>query len=1203
MRGYQIPPPPPDMDDEPSGVRDESSFSESGISYSESENSDSGTSYSDNGQKSTKKVVIPPPPPDIDEPKPNRSSTDGIEALIEKQRSIPRTLYPEKGMDAMLPERKKQVHEDITPYIPRLTEAFKAAKDKNAFFKQLEAGHEFKKGTTEDLKLAIDKTIDFTAPREYNSYESNRAKEKAVVELYPKVKQRVLESGIKDIDKYITDIVNYDLKGKYGTTVKENQDIKNQLLDQAQYSIIESAAEKKANEYIRKKYGRTIEDIVDARGRIDADAEKIKSEVIAESKKEAESVSLTTYDEIAQYDNELQVRYNQLAVPITRAVESGEMPREEGVIALARLEKQAKDEREQAIKGIQIRYLRNIHAINEKAKQNFRSRLDNRLKEQGLENTEIITDYQKAANDYYMQGLQAYHKGRQAAFRSLPLSVQAGMKFYEGTIHTMASIGGALGKAGFDNAEYEIRKIADEKMRELNIPQLEREGLFDIPFWQSTIMQSAPFSAAIMIPTMGAGAIAGLAARGIAGAAGAGAQATAGAQAIAATTAAGITGYYLETKIEGGSAYNDALLRGESESQAREKADYVEKFNMAVLGTTILEMIPAFRPAKYIFKDGSTAAKFLDNTAVRYVMGMGAEAFQETLQNFAQAKAVNPNLTFDDYLKTEDAFVGAVSGGIMGTAFAIYGEASRGKKKIAADVQSGKPVMAAVEALHQNEIITDTELQNAKREIINQQQAYERFEEIENPEQRSAAAVTLAEIKTLEGQKKGDVADEAIEKQIAEKKKELSDILSGSHPFAAVYTSEGSAPEIYSESDLESLVKNPVFAQMFMEGGARISFNNIESGKYVETLKQTYDAVQKQSAGQVPVQPEAAVSEKVEEGTPEAEPQEAAQEQGVDKQEAGLKEEEQKEAVTEETKTEQAAESAEPVEPVSEPTKIVSEPVEPVSEPSVPDSKPSVPDALKDVESTAKALEGVGVGKTSEIARLVSKNEIKIKSTNVKNVEILLNKKGNPKKGDILNIGGTEWEVNKINKRQIWDSDKKEFVDTDGYEIQIRNSKNGETYTLRTENNNPFKGEELSIREKLSNYEKQISEAYHKAKADGSNPELVKAVEGLLGKKEEVKTEKKVEKPAEQKQEQQTEQKQETKPDQKPTIEQQVKTFGVAEKLVKPVVEVANALFSGLKKAGLVAKESVEDWLNIGKADKVDENSLDGFIEIGRAHV
>ena len=31
----------------------------------------------------------------------------------------------------------------------------------------------------------------------------------------------------------------------------------------------------------------------------------------------------------------------------------------------------------------------------------------------------------------------------------------------------------------------------------------------------------------------------------------------------------------------------------------------------------------------------------------------------------------------------------------------------------------------------------------------------------------------------------------------------------------------------------------------------------------------------------------------------------------------------------------------------------------------------------------------------------------------------------------------------------------------------------------------------------------EISEAYHKAKADGSNPELVKAVEKLLGKPKE----------------------------------------------------------------------------------------------------
>src|SRR5690606_15915289 len=48
---------------------------------------------------------------------------------------------------------------------------------------------------------------------------------------------------------------------------------------------------------------------------------------------------------------------------------------------------------------------------------------------------------------------------------------------------------------------------------------------------------------------------------------------------------------------------------------------------------------------------------------------------------------------------------------------------------------------------------------------------------------------------------------------------------------------------------------------------------------------------------------------------------------------------------------------------------------------------------------------------------------------------------------------------------------------------------------------------------KEKNREDVISEAYHKAKADGSNPELVKAVEELIGKPKEAKSEQKAEKP------------------------------------------------------------------------------------------
>lgn len=217
------------------------------------------------------------------------------------------------------------------------------------------------------------------------------------------------------------------------------------------------------------------------------------------------------------------------------------------------------------------------------------------------------------------------------------------------------------------------------------------------------------------------------------------------------------------------------------------------------------------------------------------------------------------------------------------------------------------------------------------------------------------------------------------------------------------------------------------------------------------------------------------------------------------------------------------------------------------------------------VESTAKALEG----------------EITFEGKRGQADSITYNG-GTIKKGE-------EIELDNVNISQ--DDSMPDFR-SGKYKVRMLSvDANGKKATLTLTDGNEV------ITTTVKDLRKAQAEAYHKAKADDSNPELVKAVEGLLGKKEEVKTEKKVEKPAEQKQEQQTEQKQETKPDQKPTIEQQVKTFGVADKLVKPVTEVANALFSGLKKVGLVAKESVEDWLHIGKADKADENSLDGFIE------
>lgn len=94
----------------------------------------------------------------------------------------------------------------------------------------------------------------------------------------------------------------------------------------------------------------------------------------------------------------------------------------------------------------------------------------------------------------------------------------------------------------------------------------------------------------------------------------------------------------------------------------------------------------------------------------------------------------------------------------------------------------------------------------------------------------------------------------------------------------------------------------------------------------------------------------------------------------------------------------------------------------------------------------------------------------------------------------------------------------------------------------------------------------EISEAYHKAKADGSNPELVAAVEDLLGKQKESS-------PTPQTGKGERE------------VKQQIETFGVPKQDVEPVHNVITQVFDGLKKAGLTAAKTVGEWVGIGKGE------------------
>jgi hypothetical protein len=121
-------------------------------------------------------------------------------------------------------------------------------------------------------------------------------------------------------------------------------------------------------------------------------------------------------------------------------------------------------------------------------------------------------------------------------------------------------------------------------------------------------------------------------------------------------------------------------------------------------------------------------------------------------------------------------------------------------------------------------------------------------------------------------------------------------------------------------------------------------------------------------------------------------------------------------------------------------------------------------DALKNVESTAKALEGKDKKDAHNLTNWNLDKSKRLKELQDKEDDDVALTKSEQKEFDALN---TEFDLVDV------DLLSKEHEDVLGWLFDVPHSKNTS---------------------------KAISEAYHKAKADGSNPELVKAVESLLSK-------------------------------------------------------------------------------------------------------
>lgn len=791
---------------------------------------------------------LPPPP---DEPAISPEATDippppdeELDVLIERQ-SRQKGLYPEQGYEGMAkPQpRQKIVHESIKEYLPRLKEVFPKVKDKNKFIEQLFAGHEFKEGGMNELKDALDETIDFKLPREYNSYESKRAREKSFYDVTKKTDELGF-SGRDFEDKGKAAIVEgFIQSNQYNLTDKEKMALRADVLEHIKQKPIETEAKRRADAIFKQKYGKSPEQVFNTEEIIKGEQTKVVDETRLWVKSENDKLRNYSYTEISNIRGDIENQIASYREQLESQVQSGQLQESDAFNLFNDFQVKKNTEYQQALKNVQSRYIQRFEQIRKNAESKASSRFAERLKDVDEDVRQKAKDYNAIFSEEYSKFSNYVANIRKQMYRSMPLSYIIGSKFHSGIFTTLATTGAALTMAGAENAGDNLTQMANDNLRKLDLPQVTRENIADPVFWAATISESMPFTIATMLPAFATG---GLTAIGTAAAlrgAGMGALRAATASQIAATATAGITGWYLEKKLEAGGAYLDALQRGESESEAIEKADFVDRWNNANIVMSIAEMMPAFKIGK------ATKFKGLRRITESVPFGMSMEGIQEFYQGYGQAKAIDSELSLGEYAKTEDAFVSTVSGTIMGAGFGIYGNLSEkgGSVKtrvISRLVDEGKPVTAAIETAVLNQAVTDEEAKMLADIASLSASARERFDDIDDPAMRVAAITLHSEIGQLQSKLKGDATDDAINKVISEKQKQLSEVISGTAKVIGITIGEGS-PLVATESELMDMAKDAEFADMFFKGDIKVDFKNTDNKQFLETVKQTYDSQNK----------------------------------------------------------------------------------------------------------------------------------------------------------------------------------------------------------------------------------------------------------------------------------------------------------------------------------------------------------------------
>lgn len=262
-------------------------------------------------------------------------------------------------------------------------------------------------------------------------------------------------------------------------------------------------------------------------------------------------------------------------------------------------------------------------------------------------------------------------------------SLKAGM----GDVY--ATLGSALKLAGMDEAFADVYIDYGERMREAFIPpedisEFTWRKTLDPEWWATTVTRSIPFTVSL-VPAAVIGAYGGTAAAGVGG------LGAFGTTVMGSIGAAGLS-RPMESMLEGGAAFEEALGQGRSREEAESIGWKVAKSNMALVGLDAAQFATAFTPLR--FGQGikpSLLRRMAAGTGKLSAVAV-SEAGEERYQEYIQMDAMGEDANFfdmDDPRLNEASTIGGIFGLGMGGAGSVWnGLKSEVTKEMPEDVQT-----------------------------------------------------------------------------------------------------------------------------------------------------------------------------------------------------------------------------------------------------------------------------------------------------------------------------------------------------------------------------------------------------------------------------------------------------------------------------------------------------------------------------------